>query len=101
MLEWWNFSCLSILNLTAAGSSFFWISEFQENFWRIELTRCAETRLKMRAVCIQAKGHLCSLLTPLDACSESFPPPAGLMILCVNATQRRGQRLLSADLSLF
>lgn len=61
MPEWWNFSCLSILNLTAAGSSFFWISEFQENFWRIELTRCAETRLKMRAVCIQAKGHLCSL----------------------------------------
>lgn len=101
MLEWWNFSCLSILNLTAAGSSFFWISEFQENFWRIELTRCAETRLKMRAVCIQARGHLCSLLTPLDACSESFPPPAELMILCVNATQRRGQRLLSADLSLF
>ena len=37
----------------------------------------------------------------LDACSENFPPPAELVILCVNATKRRGQRLLSADLSLF
>lgn len=44
------------------GESLNWVSEFQENFWRMELTRCAETRLKMRAVRIQEKSRLCSLL---------------------------------------